>query len=46
MSAVESMRRMEAGGFTRERAEAVIDAHPGETVTPADLAALAELKAD
>ena len=47
MSAVESMRRMEAAGFTREQAEAVIDAHAGETATRADLTAgLAELKAD
>ena len=48
MSAVESMRRMKAAGFTREQAdEAVIDAYAGETATRADLTAgLAERKAD
>ena len=41
------MRQLEAVGFTREQAEAFVDAHAGELATKADItAAIAELKAD
>ena len=41
------VRQLEAAGFTREQAEAIVDAHAGELATRADItAAIAELKAD
>ena len=43
MTTTDSLRRLEAAGFSREQAEAVIEAQAGETATKADLA---ELKAD
>ena len=47
MTATQSMRRLEAACFTREQAEAILDAHAGELVTKADLKAeVAEFKAD
>ena len=41
------MRQLEAAGFSREQAEAIVDAHAGELATRSDItAAIAELKAD
>ena len=38
-----SVRHLEAVGFSREHAEAIVDAHAGDLATKADIA---ELKAD
>ena len=47
MNPTEPLRRLEAAGFSRDQAEAIVDAQTGELVTNADLkAGLAELKAD
>ena len=43
MSAADSLRRLEAAGFTREQAEAILNAQAGQLATKADLA---ELKVD
>ena len=44
------MRHLEAVGFSREQAEAIVDVHTGALATKADIAGLkaqiAELKAD
>ena len=46
-TATAPVRQLEAVGFTREQAEAIVDAHAGELATKADItAAIAELKAD
>ena len=47
MTTAQSIRQLETAGFTREQAEAILDAQAGELVTKADLKAeLADLKAD
>ena len=43
MSATASLRKLEAAGFTREQAEAIVESQAGQAATRADLA---ELKAD
>ena len=40
MTTTQSMRQLEAAGFTREQAEAILDSHAGELTTRADLAEL------
>lgn len=40
MSATEPPRRLEAAGFTREQAEAILDAQASEAATREDLANL------
>ncbi len=43
MNATASLRRLEAAGFTREQAEAILGSQAGQAATKADLS---ELKAD
>ena len=43
MSATTSLRKLEAAGFTREQAEAILESQAGQAATKADLS---ELKAD
>ena len=46
-TATAPVRQLEAVGFTREQADAIVDAHASELATKADItAALAEFKAD
>ena len=43
MSATTSLRKLEAAGFTREQAEAILESQAGPAATRADLS---ELRAD